>query len=85
MYVCIYICTYIYFIYIYYICRAEHKKNIYIYLKKNIYIIYVGRSTRSEHLPDPWGDMQALLEEGRRLGGTHFLVSFFNGPYAGPA
>jgi hypothetical protein len=43
-----------------------------------VYIyIYIGRSTRAEHLPDPWGDMQALLEEGRRLGGTHFVVGFF--------
>jgi len=29
---------------------------------------------RDEIAADPWGDMQALLEEGRKIGGTHFVV-----------
>mmetsp|Transcript_74808 Transcript_74808/g.121557 ORF Transcript_74808/g.121557 Transcript_74808/m.121557 type:complete len:881 (+) Transcript_74808:52-2694(+) len=34
----------------------------------------LGKGARDEIAADPWGDMQALLEEGRKIGGTHFVV-----------
>ena len=34
----------------------------------------LSKPPRREDEADKWGDMQRLLEEGRALGGTHFLV-----------
>ena len=34
----------------------------------------LAKGSREIEDPDPWGDMQALLQEGRALGGTHFVV-----------
>ena len=34
----------------------------------------IAKGPREEADVDVWGDMQALLEEGRRIGGTHFVV-----------
>jgi hypothetical protein len=34
----------------------------------------LAKGSREIEEADPWGDMQALLQEGRALGGTHFVV-----------